>query len=90
MDWAGEIALDTQWSHAIAPGATIDLVISKSDADADILAAQQYVVNHNLGDVLSQSFGEGEACMASSIFAATHQPFVTGRGRAHDRLRLRG
>jgi len=76
VGWAGEIALDTQWSHADAPGATIDLVISRSDADADILAAQQYVVNHNLGDVLSQSFGEGETCMEPSIFAAQHQVFV--------------
>jgi subtilase family serine protease len=76
VDWAGEISLDVQWSHAIAPGAKIDLVISKSDMDSDILAAQQYVVNHNLGDVLSQSFGEGETCMASSTFAAQHQVFV--------------
>ena len=76
VNWAGEIALDTQWSHADAPGATIDLVISRSDADADILAAQQYVVNHNLGDVLSQSFGEGETCMEPNIFAAQHQVFV--------------
>jgi subtilase family serine protease len=76
QSWAGEIALDTQWSHADAPGATIDLVISRSDSDADILAAQQYVVSHNLGDVLSQSFGEGETCMASNIFAAQHQAFV--------------
>jgi subtilase family serine protease len=75
VNWAGEIALDTQWSHADAPGATIDLVIAHSDADADILAAQQYVVNHNLGDVLSQSFGEGETCMNPSIFAAQHKVF---------------
>ena len=74
--WAGEIALDTQWAHADAPGATIDLVISRSDMDSDILAAQQYVVDHNLGDVLSQSFGEGETCMDPSIFAAQHQVFV--------------
>ena len=74
--WAGEIALDTQWAHADAPGATIDLVIAKSDQDADIFAAQQYVIQHNLGDVLSQSFGEGEVCQASSIFAATHQLFA--------------
>jgi subtilase family serine protease len=74
--WAGEIALDTQYAHADAPGATIDLVIAKSDSDPDIQAAQQYVIQHNLGDVLSQSFGEGEVCEASSIFAATHQLFV--------------
>jgi len=76
VSWAGEIALDTQWAHADAPGATIDLVISKSDMDPDIFAAQQYVVSHNLGDVLSQSFGEGEVCEDSSIFTATHQLFV--------------
>jgi subtilase family serine protease len=74
--WAGEIALDTQWAHADAPAATIDLVIAKSDMDADIFAAQQYVISHNLGDVLSQSFGEGEVCQSASIFAATHQLFV--------------
>jgi subtilase family serine protease len=79
VNWAGEIALDTQWAHAIAPGAKIDLVISKSDADADILAAQQYVVDNNLGDVLSQSFGEGETCMASGIFAAQHRAFVQAK-----------
>jgi subtilase family serine protease len=76
VGWAGEIALDTQWSHAIAPGATIDLVIAKSDQDPDILAAQQYVVQNNLGDVLSQSFGEGETCMAPNVFRAQHQAFV--------------
>ncbi len=75
VDWAGEIALDVQWSHAIAPGATIDLVLAKSDADSDILAAQQYAIGHNLGGVLSQSFGEAETCMAPSVFTAQHQAF---------------
>lgn len=77
--WAGEIALDTQWAHADAPGATIDLVIARSDQDPDIFAAQQYVISHNLGDVLSQSFGEGEVCQDSGIFAATHQLFVQAK-----------
>jgi subtilase family serine protease len=75
VGWAAEIALDTQWAHAIAPGATIDLVIATSDQDPDILAAQQYVVRNNLGDVLSQSFGEGETCMAPNVFKATHRAF---------------
>lgn len=73
--WAGEISLDVEYSHAIAPGATIDLVLAKSDADADILAAQQYVVGHRLGDVLSQSFGEAEQCMDPTIFKKSHQLF---------------
>ena len=79
VDWAGEIALDTQWSHAIAPGATIDLVIAHSDQDPDILAAQQYVIDNNLGEVLSQSFGENELCVQSEdsgeIFNATVAAF---------------
>jgi subtilase family serine protease len=81
VDWAGEIALDTQYSHAIAPGATIDLVISKSDQDADILAAQEYAINHRLGDVLSQSFGENELCLQAetSIFNATVTAFKTAQ-----------
>jgi subtilase family serine protease len=77
IGWAGEISLDVQWSHAIAPGATIDLVVAYSDADADIQTAQHYVVTNNLGDVLSQSFGEGETCMDPTIQAAQHADFVT-------------
>ena len=77
VNWAGEISLDVQWSHAIAPGATIDLVVAYSDADADIQTAQHYVVTNNLGDVLSQSFGEGEKCMDPTIQAEQHQDFVT-------------
>ena len=29
VGWAGEITLDVEWAHAIAPGATIDLVLAK-------------------------------------------------------------
>lgn len=75
VGWSSETSLDVEWAHAIAPGATIDLVLAKTDADSDILAAQQYVVDHDLGDVLSQSFGEGETCMLPSIRAAQHQAF---------------
>lgn len=77
VGWAGEISLDVQWAHAIAPGATIDLVVAYSDEDADIQTAQAYVVNNNLGDVMSQSFGENETCMDPTIQAETHADFVT-------------
>jgi subtilase family serine protease len=73
--WAGEITLDVEYSHSIAPDATIDLVLSKSDQDADIYSAQKYVVDHNLGDALSQSFGEAEQCMDPTIQAKTHKLF---------------
>jgi subtilase family serine protease len=76
VGWAGEISLDVQWSHAVAPGATIDLVVAKSDQDSDILAAQQYAIGHNLGSVLTQSFSEAETCMEPAIFTAQHQAFT--------------
>ena len=76
VGWAGEIALDVQWSHAIAPGAKIDLVLSKSDEDSDILSATKYAVDHNLGDVISQSFGENENCVDPTIIKGEHTVFA--------------
>jgi len=75
VNWSAEIALDVESSHAVAPGATIDLVIAKSDKDADILSALRYTVRNRLGDVLSQSYGEAESCEAPSIVRADHQLF---------------
>jgi subtilase family serine protease len=73
--WAEEITLDVLWSHAMAPGAKILLVEAKSDQDSDILAATKYAVDHHLGDVISQSFGEAETCVDSKTLAAEHAVF---------------
>ena len=74
--WAGEITLDVLWAHAIAPGANIVLVLAKSNFDTDILSATKYAVDHNLGDVISQSFGENESCMDPTLLAQEHQVFA--------------
>ena len=74
--WAGEITLDVLWAHAIAPSANITLVLAKSNADVDILSATKYAVDHNLGDVISQSFGENERCMDPQLLAEQHQVFA--------------
>jgi subtilase family serine protease len=76
VNWSGEISLDVESAHAIAPAAKIDLVIAKSDNDSDILNALKYVVAHRLGSVLSQSFGEAESCEAPSIVKADHVLFA--------------
>lgn len=73
--WAAETTLDVTWAHVIAPAATIDLVVAKSNNDADILSATQYVADHNLGDVVSQSYGEAEQCMDPSLLAQQHTVF---------------
>jgi subtilase family serine protease len=74
--WAEEISLDVLWAHAIAPGANIVLVLAKSNADADILSVTKYAVDHNLGDVISQSFGENESCVDPNLLAQEHQVFA--------------
>ena len=66
VDWAGETTLDVEWSHVIAPGANILLVetpVSETEGTAgfpQIVEAENYVINHHLGDVISQSFGATE------------------------------
>jgi subtilase family serine protease len=65
VNWTLEIALDTQWSHAIAPGAKIVLVAAKSDNDQDLIDALNYALDHHLGNVISMSFGESEFNLAN-------------------------
>ena len=76
LNWSGEIALDVESAHAIAPSATIDLVISKTDQDADIESALKYAVTQRLGSVLSQSYGEAEACEDPAIVKEEHLLFA--------------
>lgn len=75
VGWAGEITLDVEWAHAIAPKATIKLVLAKTNHDADILSATKYAVTHELGDVISQSFGEAEQCMDPKLVQRQHELF---------------
>lgn len=73
--WAGEISADVEWAHAIAPGAAIALVLGKTGDDADMISATRYAVEHNLGDVISLSFGEAEMCEDPKLVAAQHEIF---------------
>jgi subtilase family serine protease len=75
VNWSSEISLDVEWAHAIAPGAAIKLVLAKSSADADILSVTRYAVEHNLGDVISQSFGEAEMCADPKLLRQEHEVF---------------
>jgi subtilase family serine protease len=80
VGWAGEIALDVQWSHAIAPGASIILVAAASDSFEDILAAQNYAIDNRLGSVISESFGASELGLGASadglaIIAANEESY---------------
>ncbi|HTQ91512.1 MAG TPA: S53 family peptidase, partial [Streptosporangiaceae bacterium] len=71
VGWAGETTLDVEYAHAIAPGASILLVetpVSETEGVhgfPQIIEAEQYVVRHHLGDVISQSFSATEQTFPS-------------------------
>ena len=64
--WGGETSLDVEYSHTIAPGANILLVetpVSETEGVTgfpQIVEAENYVLKHHLGDVISQSFSATE------------------------------
>jgi subtilase family serine protease len=61
-----EINLDVEWSHAVAPGANIDLVVPPSASFQDTDQAVFYAINNGLGNVISNSYGAPEAFVAPS------------------------
>ncbi len=83
-----ETALDVEISHALAPNATIDLVLANVDNDTtfnqvvtDLLQATNYAVQNNLGDVISQSFGVGESCVSSNYIQQEQQVFAAAQAK---------
>jgi subtilase family serine protease len=70
--WAGETTLDVEYAHSIAPGAKIVLVEAPSDNTQDLTNAVQYAVNHRLGNVITQSFGEPEQDLGAKEAKAAH------------------
>ena len=71
VSWAGETTLDVEWSHTIAPGANILLVetpVAETEGVAgfpEIVEAENYVINHHLGQVISQSLDATEQTFPS-------------------------
>ena len=72
VGWAGETTLDVEYAHSMAPGANIVLVetpVDETEGTAgfpQIVKAENYVVNHHLGQVISQSFGATEQTFPSA------------------------
>jgi subtilase family serine protease len=71
VGWAGETTLDVEYAHTIAPGASLLLVetpVSETEGVhgfPQIVAAEEYVLKHHLGDVISQSFSATEQTFPS-------------------------
>ncbi len=57
-----EAVLDTSWSGAIAPAAAVKLVVSASTNTTDgVDLSEEYIVDNNLADVMTESYGDCEA-----------------------------
>src|SRR5215471_16216093 len=71
VNWAGETTLDVEWAHVMAPEASIVLVETPTSEDEgttgfpDIVTAEDYVLRHKLGQVISQSFAATEQTFPS-------------------------
>jgi len=58
--WAAETMLDTEWAHAMAPGAKIVVIVSPDDSLVNLLAAVNYAATITKADVVSMSWGSPE------------------------------
>jgi subtilase family serine protease len=69
--WAGEANLDVEYAHVMAPGANILLVETPTSEEEgttgfpQIVKAEEYVIDHHLGGVISQSFSATEQTFPS-------------------------
>jgi hypothetical protein len=73
-NWAGEISLDVEWAHAIAPAAKILLVESSAGNQvSDMMNAVNYASAHS--NIVSMSWGSPESVVGSSAELADDASF---------------
>ncbi len=87
--WALEVSLDVEWAHATAPKANIVLVTTPTAETLGVqgypqmMNALQYVVDHDIADVVSMSFGAGEGTFMNGTAALLQlrKPFVAAQSK---------
>lgn len=62
-----EAILDTTWAGAIARNAAVKFVLSASTSTTDgIILSELYIIDNNVGDVMTESFGGCEAATTTT------------------------
>jgi hypothetical protein len=62
-----EQELDVEWSGAVAPGATITLVVSaNTNTTGGFLLSSEYVIDNQVATILSESYGNCEQTLGTS------------------------
>jgi hypothetical protein len=68
----GEAVLDVSWSGAVAPLSTVKFVVSESTNATDgIDLSEFYIIDNNLADVMTESFGVCEGAVSANTAAFT-------------------
>jgi hypothetical protein len=78
-----EAVLDTSWSLALAPSASVTLVVSASTDTTDgVDLSELYIVDNDFADIMTESFGSCEAqatlAQAQSLWAMGQQAAAEG------------
>ncbi len=88
--WADETTLDVEWSHVMAPGAKIVLVETPTSENEgtsgfpQIVKAENYVIRHHLGDVISQSFGATEETFPKGKLRPLRSAYLAAAKPGHE------
>jgi|GEM_PF-272165 subtilase family serine protease len=61
-----EINIDVEWSHAVAPGANINLIVPPDASFQNIDEAEYITIYNGLGNVISGSYGAPEAFVSTA------------------------
>ena len=83
VGWGFETSLDVQWVHAMAPDATIDLVVASSDYLSDLFTAVYYAGHSLHAQVVSMSWGGPEFSVEKYldyIFESPGTVFIAATG----------
>jgi subtilase family serine protease len=89
VGWAGETTLDVEYAHTMAPDAKILLAetpVSETEGVTgfpQIVTAEEYVINHHLGGVISQSFSATEQTFPSKAALLALRGAYTDAYRHH-------
>lgn len=92
IGWAAETTLDVEWSHAMAPDASIVLLTSPVDETEGVQGLPQfnyllnYALNHHLGQVISQSWAATE----NTLFTPAGEQVLQSMEHTYERAAFMG
>jgi subtilase family serine protease len=66
-NWQFETTLDVEWAHALAPGASVALVLGADNSFTNLDIANLFAIENGLGNVISNSFGIPEVALVEFL-----------------------